>query len=138
MNFKQLWNKYKDVIPYVFFGMCTTIVNVTVYWIFAHMLEQDVMISTLTAWIIAVLFAYFTNRKWVFRSVAKTFSDIVKELISFLGCRVATGFLDWLCMFAFVTKLECNDVLIKVVANILVIILNYIASKFLIFRRTKT
>ena len=138
MSFKQLWNKYKDVIPYVFFGVCTTAVNVIVYWLLAHVLGQGVMLSTIAAWILAVLFAYITNRKWVFHSGAKTFEDVVKEIISFFGCRFATGVLDWACMFIFATKIGWNDVLIKVIANIVVIILNYVASKFFIFKKKST
>lgn len=134
MNFKHLWDTYKDLIPYAFFGVCTTGVNVIFYWLFAHVLGQGIMLSTITAWILAVLFAYFTNKKCVFHSRAKSTGDIAKELFYFFGCRIATGVLDWACMYVFVTLLGCNDVLVKVASNILVIILNYVASKFLIFR----
>lgn len=137
MNFRQLWDKYKDLIPYAFFGVCTTLVNVISYWFFAHVLRQGVMLSTIIAWILAVLFAYVTNRRWVFHSEAKTSKEILKEIISFFGCRLATGILDWACMFIFVKRLEWNDVVIKIVANILVIIINYIASKFVIFKKQK-
>ncbi|MCQ2505068.1 MAG: GtrA family protein [Saccharofermentans sp.] len=133
MSIKQLFEKYKDTIPYLFFGVCTTLVNIASYWICAHTFALKVMPSTIIAWIIAVLFAYITNRKWVFHSAAKSVRDIVKELLSFFACRLATGGIDWLCMFIFVTRLGWNDILIKIVANVLVIILNYLASKFLIF-----
>ena len=92
------------------------------------------MPSTVVAWIIAVLFAYLTNRKWVFHSVAEGFKAIFKEFISFLSCRLATGVVDWVCMFIFVDILLLNDVVIKFIANILVIVLNYVASKLLIFK----
>ena len=138
MNFRHLWDKYKDLIPYAFFGVCTTLVNVISYWFFAHVLRQGVMLSTIFAWILAVLFAYVTNRRWVFHSEAKTSKEILKEIISFFGCRLATGILDWACMFIFVKRLEWNDVVIKIVANILVIIINYIASKFVIFKKQKS
>lgn len=137
MDIKKLWQKYKDVIPYIFFGVCTTAVNVIAYWLFAHALNQGVMLSTIIAWVLAVLFAYLTNRKWVFHSEAKNIGEITKELLSFLGCRIATGVLDWACMYVFVTVLNWNDVFVKAAANILVIILNYVASKFLIFKRKK-
>lgn len=135
MFLQKLIKKYKDVIPYLFFGICTTLVNVASYWLFAHSLKLNTMISTLVAWILAVLFAYITNRKWVFHSEAHTMSEIVKEIVSFFGCRIATGVVDWGCMFVFVELLLWNDVIIKFLANVLVIILNYVASKLLIFKK---
>ena len=132
---KKLINKYWDVIPYLFFGVCTTIVNVVVYWFCSHCIHLGLNISTVIAWVLAVLFAYITNRKWVFKSEAHSAVEIFKEIISFFGCRIATGILDWGCMFLFVKKLKFNDIIIKVLANILVIILNYVASKIIIFKK---
>ncbi len=132
---RSLYKKYKDIVPYVFFGVCTTIVNVVVYWFFAYVLMQATMLSTIIAWIAAVLFAYITNRKWVFHSQAYGVVSIMKEIVSFFSCRLATGIIDWLCMYIFVDVLHANGVLIKFVANIIVIVLNYVASKLLIFRR---
>ena len=105
------------------------------YWFFAHPLKVAVMPSTLIAWFLAVLFAYLTNRKWVFHSTAGSLSEIRKEILSFFVCRLATGVLDWVCMFTFVDLLGFYDVIIKVIANILVIVLNYVASKRVIFKR---
>lgn len=135
MDLKKIIDKYRDVIPYLFFGVCTTLVNVIVYWICAHSLKAGVMPSTVVAWFFAVLFAYVTNRKWVFHSKAHDTKSIIKEMISFFGCRIATGVVDWLCMFVFVNLLSINDVLVKIGANILVIVLNYVASKLFIFKR---
>lgn len=135
MKFRDLYHKYQDIILYGFFGVCTTAVNVISYWIMAHAFKLGTMPSTLIAWILAVLFAYVTNRKWVFRSEANNKKDIIKELISFFSCRIATGFVDWGCMFIFVDILKLNDLIIKVIANIIVIVLNYIASKLIIFKK---
>ena len=133
--FKRLYEKHKDVIPYLFFGVCTTQVNVVAYWICARVIGISVMPSTITAWFLAVLFANFTNRKWVFFSKANGIKEIPREIISFFACRSATGVIDWLCMYIFVDILMWNDVLIKILANMLVIVLNYVASKMLIFRK---
>lgn len=135
MNIKALYQKYKDIIPYGIFGVLTTLVNVAVYWIAAHPLRLGTMPSTVLAWIMAVLFAYVTNRKWVFHSTAVTAVEIRKEILSFFICRLATGVLDWACMFIFVDLLGLYDVAIKVLANILVIILNYVASRLVVFKR---
>lgn len=130
--------KYKDIILYLMFGILTTIINIVSYWLMAHPLGFGVMPSTITAWIVSVLFAYTTNRIWVFRSTAKAAEEIVKEILSFFGCRLATGVLDWACMFVFVDILHINDIVIKCAANVLVIVLNYAASKLLIFRKRDT
>ena len=126
---------YKDAIPYIFFGVCTTLVNMIVYWLCAHVFLFSVMISTIVAWILSVLFAYVTNRKYVFHSVVNGLEEIAKEVISFFSCRLLTGGIDLLCMFVFVDVLQMNDLFIKVVANVLVIVLNYVASKLFIFKK---
>lgn len=132
---KQLIILYQDIILYGIFGVLTTLVNIVVYWVMAHPLGMGTMVSTVIAWIAAVLFAYFTNRKWVFHSKAVGANAIMKEIVSFFACRIATGVVDWACMFLFVTVLSFNDVIIKALANILVIILNYVASKLIIFKQ---
>ena len=132
-----LIKKYWDVIPYLFFGVCTTIVNVVTYWICARSLSLGTMTSTIIAWILAVLFAYVTNRKWVFHSKIHGVKAIGWEIAFFFGCRLATGIVDWICMFVFVELLNVNDVVVKVAANILVIVLNYVASKLIVFKEKK-
>lgn len=83
MNIEKLWDKYKDIIPYGVFGVLTTLVNIVSYWIFAHPFGLSVMVSTVLAWILSVLFAYLTNRKWVFHSEASTSEEIGKEIVRF-------------------------------------------------------
>lgn len=135
MRIKDIYSKYKDIIPYAFFGVLTTIINIVTYYVMAHFFGLTIMISTVFAWLLAVLFAYVTNRKWVFHSGADTTETIITEILSFFSCRVATGIVDWACMWVFVDVLHFNDVVIKSMANVLVIVLNYIASKLLIFKR---
>ena len=132
---RRLYEKYRDLIPYVFFGVLTTLVNTGVYWLCAHPLGMPVLLSTVIAWFVAVLFAYLTNRKWVFHSEAVTAKEIAREVISFYLCRLATGLLDWGLMYLLVERLHCNDMVVKVAVIILVIILNYVASKLLVFRK---
>lgn len=132
---RELFEKYRDVIPYLFFGVCTTLVNMVAYWLAAYPLGWSVPVSTAFAWVAAVLFAYVTNRRWVFHSEARTTAEIGRELLSFFSCRAATGLLDIGCMALFVDVLGWNDLLIKALDNVLVIILNYVASRLLIFRK---
>lgn len=130
-----LFKQHREVILYLVFGGLTTVVNVAAYVLFARVFNFNTTISTVAAWFFSVLFAYLTNRKWVFESQAKGFSDILREVVSFFSCRLLTGVVDWLIMLAFVDGLKFNDVLIKILANVIVIILNYIASKLIIFAK---
>ena len=131
---RKLMDKYRDVIPYLVFGVLTTIVNIVAYWVCAHPLRLGIMVSTVIAWVLSVLFAYVTNRKWVFHSEASGAGEILREIISFFGARLATGLLDMLFMYIFAERLGLNDTVIKICSNVVVVILNYIFSKFLIFR----
>ena len=133
MKLKEMMEKYKDIVPYAIFGILTTIINIVVYLFFAHILKKEVMLSTLAAWFLSVLFAYVTNRKWVFHSGVLTFSNIMREAVAFFICRLATGIADILIMFIFVNIFHFNDLFIKIISNIAVIILNYVASKWIIF-----
>lgn len=132
---KKLYQKYSDMIPYLIFGVLTTVVNIASYWLLAHPLGLPTVPSTVIAWVLAVLFAYVTNRKWVFHSEAKTRQEIIKEGVSFYLCRLGTGILDWAGMYLMVDVLHWNDLIVKIALNVVVIILNYVASKLIVFRK---
>ena len=132
---RKYWDKYKDVILYLIFGGLTTVVNIAVYWICVHILGTGVMFGTVAAWALAVLFAYLTNRTMVFHSSAAGAQAVLREITSFFGCRLGTGVVDWVIMFVFVTVLHFNDMIVKIAANIIVIVLNYVLSKFVIFKK---
>ena len=135
MDIKALWNKYKDLIPYGIFGVMSTIVNVVAYAVCARALGLSTVPSTVIAWFFAVLFAYVTNRKWVFHSEAHGAKAILVEMGSFFACRILTGLIDLGIMKLFVDILMFNDVIVKIASNIIVIILNYVASKLVIFKK---
>ena len=132
---REYWNKYKDVILYLVFGVFTTVVNIAAYWVCVHVLGTSVMAGTIVAWALAVFFAYVTNRSMVFHSAASGAQEILKEIISFFACRIGTGVVDWVIMFVFVTVLHFNDMIIKILANFIVIVLNFVLSKFVIFKK---
>lgn len=131
---KKEFSKGRDIILYGIFGVLTTVLNIISYWIMAHVFGFSTFICTVVAWFIAVLFAYITNRKWVFHSNTAGSKDILKEICTFFSCRLMTGFIDLGCMFLFVDVFHLNDMVIKTGANLLVITMNYVASKFLIFK----
>ena len=132
-SIKEIFLKYKSVILYILFGGLTTLVNIVVYFA-CSCLKFSTAESTLAAWIISVLFAYITNRKYVFGSKSQGVKSVFKEISNFFLSRFATGLLDLAVMLLFVDILEFNGMLIKVISNIVVIILNYVLSKFLVFK----
>ena len=131
---KELFSKYKEVILYLIFGVGTTLVNIVVYY-FCSRIGMETVISTVIAWVLSVLFAYVTNRKYVFESKAVGFVLILKEAASFFLCRLTTGLLDLAIMVICVDLLHFNDMVIKILSNIIVIIINYVISKLLIFKK---
>ena len=131
----QLFKKYQQPILYLFFGVCTTAVNIITYYITAHMLSLSVILSTCLAWVISVIFAYVTNKWWVFESKSLRLKAVIQEFLSFTGCRLFTGACDLLIMFIFVDCLGVNDLFVKITSNALVVVLNYIFSKMIIFKR---
>lgn len=132
---KELFKKYREQILYVFFGGCTTLVNIVAYFLSTRYLAMGELPATILAWILSVVFAYITNRIWVFQSTVQGLQGIIKEIGAFFAARGTTGLLDLGVMYLFVTVLHCNDMVVKIVSNIVVIILNYVISKLLIFRR---
>ena len=132
-SIKEIFLKYKSIILYILFGILTTLVNIFVYFA-CSCLKFSTAASTLAAWIISVLFAYITNRKYVFGSKSQGAKSIFKEISNFFLSRFATGLLDLAVMLLFVDILNFNGMFIKVISNIVVIILNYVLSKFLVFK----
>ena len=133
---KQLYIKYKEVIRYLVVGGLTTVVSLGTYYLCVFtFLNPSIAIQLQTAnvisWIAAVTFAYFTNRKFVFESKN---SKVFREAVSFYLSRVGTLLVEMIFMWMFVTRLGLNDKLMKILVQILIIILNYIFSKFLVFR----
>ena len=128
MNLKQLF-------LYGIFGVLTTLINIAAYWLCTRMLYVPVVPSTVIAWLVAVFFAYYTNRTYVFHSTTSSLRGVISEAAEFFACRIATGVIDVIIMYVFVNVLNFDDVFIKTASNILVIILNYIASKLFIFSK---
>lgn len=136
---KKLYLKYKEIINYLIFGILTTIVSLLTYYILVFTILNpnnaiELQIANIISWITCVTFAYITNRKYVFNSKDK---KITKEIIKFYSSRLTTLFIDMMIMYIFVTKLQFNDKIIKVIVQILIIILNYILSKILVFKKIK-
>lgn len=133
---KELFLKHKSVLLYLIFGGLTTVINVVTYFITYEILGIANLTSTVIAWVIAVTFAYVTNKLFVFES-KKTGSEALKEAVNFFACRIGTGVIEIGIMYLFVDVLAFNGTIMKLITNVIVIIVNYIASKFLIFNEGK-
>ncbi|MEG1848646.1 MAG: GtrA family protein [Lachnospiraceae bacterium] len=134
-RFITLYKKYEDIILYLFFGVLTTVVNIVVYYVCANLMGMYYLAANVCAWIAAVLFAYVTNRIWVFKSTANGLQAILKELILFTGCRVLSGVMDMGIMFFMVSLVHIDDMIAKLVCQVLVTIANYVFSKLIIFKK---
>lgn len=132
---KMLFNKYRSMIYYIFFGGCTTLVNVLTYMLCTRIFNIETMISTIYAWCLAVLFAYITNRFFVFESKNETARSIFVEFLSFVGCRILSGIIDFSIMLIFVDFIGINDLFVKIIANVFVVFFNYIASRLIVFKQ---
>ncbi|MBO1623670.1 GtrA family protein [Bacillus cereus] len=128
-------NKTKEIFNYLFFGGLTTLINIVTYFICATLVGMDYKIATTIAWIVAVLFAYITNKKYVFNSQQANLTHALKEFFYFMGFRILSYFIDLFAMIAFIEWLGINDLITKVIANIIVVVFNYFASKYVIFRK---
>lgn len=131
----ELIKKYKSVISYLFFGVCTTVINIVVYYLCYNIFGIANVPSTMIAWVVAVVFAYISNKLFVFDSKSFKTDVLVREGASFFGCRLLTGILDVIIMYVAVDVMNMNSTLWKFASNILVIILNYVASKLVIFKK---
>ena len=134
---KELFVKYYDIISYLFFGGLTTVVNYLVYLSCLNHLNLSATVSNMIAWVVAVFFAYLTNKPFVFKSHDWSAKTVVPELGKFLGCRIGSGIIETLIIFLTVDVLGWNGNIMKVITNILVVILNYIGSKLLVFKKRK-
>ncbi len=132
---KKLLRQHREVISYVFWGIMTTIVNYVVYFICTRLFGAGYIAGNIVAWILAVLFAYATNKKFVFCTPWDSLSRVVRELLSFVSGRVASLVIETVILYVFIDLLHFNDIVVKLFSNIIVVILNYIFAKVFAFRK---
>lgn len=131
-NIKRLINK--ETILYVIFGILTTIVNLIAYYLFSNIININYLISNAIAWIISVVFAYITNKFFVFNSSYINKDVIIEEFIKFMNCRLISGLSEVVLLFLFVDLLLMNDIVAKLIIGVLVALINFIFSKVFIFK----
>lgn len=134
---QELYGKYKEVLLYLIFGVLTTIINTITYYVLYDLAGMNNVMSNTIAWLLAVIFAFTTNKLFVFESKSRQLNFLIRELLMFMGFRLFTGLLDLAIMFTTVDLFELHALLMKIISNIVVIILNYIASKLIVFKKTE-
>lgn len=132
---RRLLVRHWGVFSYLFFGVLTTAVNYLVYLPCYNLLGLSAAVSNVIAWAVAVIFAYLTNKPFVFRSHDWSASTVIPEFAKFVGCRVLSGGGETLILLLTVDILGLNGNLWKLIVSVLVVIGNYFGSKLLVFRK---
>lgn len=148
---KKLFIKYKELITYVIFGVLTTLVNFFAFWLFTKILGEELyLINNAIAWVVGVIFAYITNKLFVFESKSWDLKVVTKEITGFLGARIFSFLVEEGGMFLFITVLGLGEksltilnltitgqFVVKILLAVIVVVMNYVFSKFFIFKSSE-
>lgn len=132
---RELLEKYWDILMYLFFGVLTTIVNYIIYIPIYNLLGLPATVSNAIAWVVAVAFAYLTNKPFVFKSHDWSWKTVGPELTKFVTCRIGSGVMETVILLVAVDLLHWNGNIWKLVTSVLVVIANYFGSKLLVFKK---
>lgn len=132
---RSLIEKYWDIIAYLVFGVLTTVVNYIIYLPAYNILGLSASVSNILSWVVAVAFAYLTNKPFVFKSHDWSKETVIPELTKFVSCRIASGAAETVILLVAVDILGLNGNIWKLITQVLVVILNYVFSKLIVFRK---
>lgn len=135
---EPFYKKHKEGVLYLFFGGLTFVLSIVTFWLFHMAWGINELVANILSWVLAVSFAYVTNKIWVFSSWTDTAAALLKELVSFFSGRVATLVLEEAILLIFITKLRFSSMLVKNVAQVIVIASNYVISKLFVFKSDGT
>ncbi len=133
--FRELYYNNREIILYLIFGGLTFFLSIAVFVVINKMEIVDVLVSNIISWISGVTFSFFTTRKFVFDAKTDSGKGFFRQFVSFYFARVATLLLQELIIFVFVKKMSINSTVVKAVSEVINIVLNYIVSKYIIFRK---
>ena len=133
---QPFWQRHREVLLYLFFGGLTTVISIGSFWLCESGFDLNEHIANTISWLLAVLFAFLTNRLWVFQAPAKGVT-LWMQLLRFYGGRLATFLVEEVILLVFITWLNFHELTVKIAAQIVVLILNYIVSKLFVFRSKK-
>ena len=132
---RSLITKYWDILTYLVFGVLTTVVNYIVYLPVYNILGLSAALSNAIAWVVAVAFADLTNKPFVFKSHDWSRQTVIPELTKFVSCRVASGAMETVILLLTVDILGWNGNIWKLVTQVMVVVLNYVFSKLIVFKK---
>ena len=135
MSFDFMTEQYYSILMYLVMGGITTLINIVTFYLFNSTLGLNYTIANIIAWVFAVLFAYISNKLYVFESKHNNFTELIQEISSFFGFRVLSLFMDLAVMFVCISLLDMTPIIAKILANVVVLIANYIFSKLFIFKK---
>ncbi|WP_423188663.1 GtrA family protein [Alkalibacterium sp. f15] len=135
---KQLYSKYHQWIDYIFVGVLTTIINFGVFFLFDTIVGISYLIANALSIVVAILFAFYMNKKFVFKSRTTDRKVLFREFTLFVGFRLGSGFYDMLSMWVLVAYFSLNTNVSKLLTEVVVVLLNYGFSKFIVFRKRNT
>ncbi|MBQ6546670.1 MAG: GtrA family protein [Bacilli bacterium] len=135
----ELYKKYKEIINYVIVGGCTTVVSIASFYIVRFFIltkdnQLHIQIATIISWILAVLFAFFANKKYVFESKKKG-KGLLLEMIKFFLSRLTTLLIEMISMWILTSPLSINDRIAKILVQFIILVLNYLFSKLFVFKK---
>lgn len=131
---KKMYYKYEELIIYLVFGVLVTLFNILVFYLLNTVLGVQYLIANLVSIILSILFAFFTNKKYVFKSKSKSFQSWMKEFVLFCSFRALSGVFDMLSMWILVDFLTLDTNIAKIATQFIVVVLNYFFSKFFVFK----
>ncbi len=137
-NLVKLYKKYSEIINYLIVGGLTTLVSILVYALFTKVFNVNYMLSNVISWIVSVSFAYVTNKKFVFKSKCDNEMDVLFEIYQFFKYRLFSLVIDILLMYVFVEIINIDDMIAKVIVQVIVIALNYVFSKLFVFKKKES
>lgn len=132
---RDLLVKYQDIISYLFFGVLTTVVNYLVYLPLYNIFGLSAAVSNAAAWVVCVVFSFLTNKPFVFKSHDWSMNVVLPEFAKFVGTRLGSGMLETVILYVTVDMLLWNGNIMKLITSVLVVIINYVGSKLIVFKK---
>lgn len=131
----KIIKKYDEVIRYLIIGVLTTIFSLLIYYLFSRGINLDYKISIILSWFMTVIFAFFSNKVVVFKSRTNYIKDFLFEIVNFFKYRILSLLIDFFIMIILIEIININDLIAKVIVQVVIIIVNYVFSKFLVFNQ---
>lgn len=136
---KKLYNKYKEIVNYLIIGVLTTVVSLVSFYlvrifVFTNDSQFDIQLANVISWVLAVLFAFVTNKKYVFESKSTGYQKFL-EMIKFYVSRLTTLGVEMFVMWLLTSPLKLNDMISKIIVQFIIVILNYVFSKLFVFKK---